>query len=568
MSAENPKYLAFISYSRSDNEHESRRWADWVKETIERFPIPINYLDPESTALHPSRLSREVFLDQSYITAGGELRSKLNQHLQDSEFLVLLCSPRSAASEYVAFEINHFKESGKWDKIIPVVIDGEDSPTSSGGCWLPGNLPDAVPGDPADGPGTGKQVGSLVYADFRVKEKRPDNSVLVSAGWTDPASYEKHLKKENRHSEQDLQRLVASYRKSHSVAKYALLGALFGMEPRQLAEDALLEENERRRQKIREHRRKAAIYGMIALVMAGLALLAFHSYRVAERERRKSERSLQLIGDAHEDASRLVADVLINLRSNLEPDGPEGAFDKAKRIVDEHLDENERPGDDNDSLHMRAVVLNSRGYLARSTGDFAAAGGYYMEALGLREELLRRDGAKAMYRHNLAVSHDDLGDLHAAKALELRKQGKDPAGEFEAAIAEYRKGLDQSRLLIAREDVTPQWRHDVAVSYFKVGDALFEAGYPGEALAELLEGFPIAEQVAASDPAYAKWQAQLGLYCLELGRIQALSARTADARATLLRGKKIFQDLRERGQLSRHQTAWLERIDEILLDLE
>jgi hypothetical protein len=106
------------------------------------------------------------------------------------------------------------------------------------------------------------------------------------------------------------------------------------------------------------------------------------------------------------------------------------------------------------------------------------------------------------------------------------------------------------------------------VSHFKIGDALFEAGFPAEALAELLTGFPIAEQVAASDPAYAKWQAQLGLYCLELGRIQALSAKTEGARATLLRGKKIFQDLRDRGQLSRHQMAWQERIDEILLDLE
>jgi tetratricopeptide (TPR) repeat protein len=567
MSAENPRYLAFISYSRSDNEQEGRRWADWVKETIERFPIPINYLDPESTALHPSRLAREAFLDQSYITAGGGLRSKLNQHLDDSEFLVLLCSPRSAASEYVAFEINHFKQAGKWDKIIPVVIDGEDSSTPSRDCWVPGNLPDAVPDDPADGSDSDKQAGSLVYADFRVKEKRPDGSLLLEAGWTDPALYEKHLQKKLVPNE-DLGRLAASYRKSHSVAKYALLGALFGLEPRQLAEDSLLEENERRRQAIRRHRLKAAIYGMVALVMTAMAILAYHSYRVAEQERRKSERSLQLIGDAHQDASRLVSDILINLRPNLEPGGTQGAFEKAKRIVDEHLDENERPGDDNDSLHMRAVMLNSRGYLARSTGDFAAAGGYYMEALGLREELLRRDGEKAMYRHNLAVSHDDLGDLHAAKALELRKQGKDPAVEFEAAIAEYRRALDHSRLLIAREDATPQWRHDVAVSHFKIGDALFEAGYPADALAELLAGFPIAEQVAASDPEYAKWQAQLGLYCLELGRIQALSAKTADARATLLRGKKIFQDLRERGQLSRHQTAWQERIDEILLDLE
>lgn len=244
MSDSTCRYLAFISYSRSDNEHEGRHWADWIKETIEQFPVPLDYLGQESLACqHSMGAPREVFLDQSSMTAGGELRSKLNQWLDNSEFLVLLCSPRSAASEYVAFEIDHFKRSGKWDRIIPVVIDGEDSSPNSRACWIPGNLPDAIMDDPVDGSRAGRLEGSLVYADFRVKENRPDDSVLIEAGWTDPAFYERHLRHKKLLPEMKLNTLVSAYRESHKVAKCLMLGAIFGLTPQQVCA-ALQEQHE------------------------------------------------------------------------------------------------------------------------------------------------------------------------------------------------------------------------------------------------------------------------------------------------------------------------------------
>jgi len=295
---------------------------------------------------------------------------------------------------------------------------------------------------------------------------------------------------------------------------------------------------------------------------------AFRRERDAKREQAKSERSLLMIGDAHESASKLIADVLVDLRAKLEPDGKDGPLADARRIVNEHLDENDLPGNDDDSMHMRSVVLNSRGYLARSIGDFTAAREFYLQALGIRQKLLEHDQEKAIYQHNLAFSYDNLGDLHAAMAQALRKEGKEPKEELDNALAEYRKGLDLARRLAARPDTTPQWRHDLAVSYFKVGDAMFEVGNPEDALAQLLIGLPIAEQVAAGDPSYAKWQAHLGLYCLELGRLQALLAKPDAARSYLQRGKNIFTQLREQGHKSQKYLEWQKRIDDFLLDLE
>ncbi len=318
------------------------------------------------------------------------------------------------------------------------------------------------------------------------------------------------------------------------------------------------------------HRRLLIFSSLSVLTILSLvaSVWAFTRQREAERERVKSERSLQMIGDAHESASKLIADVLVDLRAKLEPAGQAGALLEAQRIVNEHFDESELPGTDDDSLHMRSVVLNNRGYLARSMGDFSAAESFYKASLEIRNKLLGKDTGKAMYQHNLAISYDNLGDLHVAKALVLRADGKDSREEFLSALKEYRESLEHVRHLVSRPDAIPQWRHDLAVSYFKVGDALFEADEREAALKELLSGLPIAEQVAASNPAYVKWQAHLGLYCLELGRLHALSAANDSARSSLLRGRKIFAALRDQGHLSLQYVAWQAQIERFLLDLE
>jgi tetratricopeptide (TPR) repeat protein len=342
----------------------------------------------------------------------------------------------------------------------------------------------------------------------------------------------------------------------------------FTVAQRQWIEDAIVAAEAKERRAARLRRCVWTALSVLTLLALLAAAWAFKRERDAKREQAKSERSLQMIGDAHASASKMVADVLVDLRSKLEPGGQAGPLADAQRIVNEHFDENELPGNDDDSLHMRSVVLNSRGYLARSMGDFATAQSYYMKALAIREALLSRDRDKAMYQHNLALSYDSLGDLHAAMAQTLRNSGKQSKEEFDSAIAEYRKGLDLAKGLVLRSDATSQWRHDLAVSYFKVGDALFESGSPEDALAVLLVGFPIAEKVAASDPSYAKWQAHLGLYCLELGRLNALSAKTDAARAFLQRGKNIFAGLRQQGHQSIEYIAWQKRIEQFLLDLE
>jgi tetratricopeptide (TPR) repeat protein len=553
------KYLAFISYSRADNDRDGRRWADWIKEIIEKFPIPINCLAAEQA----SGTTREVFLDRSRLTAGGELMPKLEAHLSQAEYLVVICSPKAASSKYVGFEIEYFRKSGRLDKIIPVVVDGGEARAEGGNAWIPPGLRDVIQ---ANTPGaiTATRDSSLIYSDFRTREKLPNQTVFEEEGWTDPKFYEKHLRSKNLYSDSVLNQHVAAYRQAHSVAKFALLGAVFGLEPGQLQGESLLEENERKRQVIAQSRRRMILLGAVASGMACMAAITYGFYRNAEDERLKSDRSLQMIGDAHERANRVMAELLNELQSTPEPVDKAATVSSARRVIGRHFDEMDPGGGDDESLQMRAVVLNSKGRLALKTGDLAVAHESFTKAAEIRKGLMDRNGPKPIHLHEVSISHDNLGDWHIAKA---RIPGADSAAEYAIAIDEYRAGLENAKELAARPDAPPQWNHDVAVSYLKVSAGFQEAGDLKSALQILKEGLPFAEKAAAGDRSYIKWQAHLGAYYLAIGSLHDALDQTAEARKWLSMGKETFSSMAPQDLKNPQYADWLKQIEEILAAL-
>lgn len=109
------KYFAFISYQRHDEE-----WARWLHHQLEHYHLPT-----QLTANNPDlpQELRPLFLDEAEL-AGGNLSAKIHQALLDSKHLIVLCSPRSAASPWVNKEVQTFIELQRTEQIIPVIIDG------------------------------------------------------------------------------------------------------------------------------------------------------------------------------------------------------------------------------------------------------------------------------------------------------------------------------------------------------------------------------------------------------------------------------------------------------------
>lgn len=111
--------FAFISYS-----HRDMAVAKWLQRKLEGFRLPTeihNDIDAKSRYIRP------VFRDQTDLDT-GVLSDELRRHLEESKFLILICSENSAKSQWVSDEAKAFVEMGRLDHIIPVIIPSAGIP--------------------------------------------------------------------------------------------------------------------------------------------------------------------------------------------------------------------------------------------------------------------------------------------------------------------------------------------------------------------------------------------------------------------------------------------------------
>ena len=108
------KYFAFISYKREDE-----KWAKWLQHKLEHFKLPYN-LNGRTDL--PKEI-RPVFRDQSEL-AGGVLAEEIQNALENSKYLIVICSPRAAQSQWVGKEVQSFISMGRIDRIIPFIVGG------------------------------------------------------------------------------------------------------------------------------------------------------------------------------------------------------------------------------------------------------------------------------------------------------------------------------------------------------------------------------------------------------------------------------------------------------------
>lgn len=110
------EYYAFISYCRADE-----KWAKWIQHKLETYRFP-TALRREYQSL-PRKIF-PIFRDKTDLSS-GVLWEQLKYQLEESEYLIVICSPRSAHAEWVGQEITYFQELGRGKNIIPLIVDGE-----------------------------------------------------------------------------------------------------------------------------------------------------------------------------------------------------------------------------------------------------------------------------------------------------------------------------------------------------------------------------------------------------------------------------------------------------------
>lgn len=112
------RYEAFISYRHVEPDNS---WAKWVHRKLETYRVPARLRRERKL---PARL-RPIFQDTEELPASSDLGREINLALEQSRFLIVICSPRTPESEWVNREILRFRELGRHDQILAVLIEGE-----------------------------------------------------------------------------------------------------------------------------------------------------------------------------------------------------------------------------------------------------------------------------------------------------------------------------------------------------------------------------------------------------------------------------------------------------------
>ena len=110
------EYFAFISYSSLDND-----WAIWLRHELDYYHLPASFNGRTDVRNN----LRKVFRDRDELSAGPEWDEQVQKALENTNNLIVICSPHSVESEAVNKEIETFIALGKEDHIFPFIVEGD-----------------------------------------------------------------------------------------------------------------------------------------------------------------------------------------------------------------------------------------------------------------------------------------------------------------------------------------------------------------------------------------------------------------------------------------------------------
>ncbi len=323
-------YSTFISYRHADNRDEGRRWAEWLHQMLETYEVPQDLVGQPSdrgTSI-PSTLY-PVFRDEVELPANAELAAPIRRALENSNTLIVVCSPRAVASRFVAEEIRIFKELGKSDRILALIVDGEpnaDDPAkrAAGIAAESECFPEPLRFGRARLPSSGASREATHNApdiDWSVRTEpiaadvRPAGR--VEQGWTSANFYRAALESTGDYSATESRRLQRGYAARLELARLKLIAGVVGIALGRLTKrDAVY--------RAQKFRRLASIFGVLAAVAVAAGAIALwqreraeHLATVADESRARAEEAKNSAVEAERQtrlrASKADADVALAL---------------------------------------------------------------------------------------------------------------------------------------------------------------------------------------------------------------------------------------------------------------
>lgn len=292
------KYAAFVSYRHADNREPGRRWAEWIHQQLETYEVPRELVGTQNqrgeqipASLYP------VFRDEEELPADADLSQGIRRALEGSAVLVVLCSPRACQSRFVDDEIRTFKELGRSDRVLALLIDGEP------------NVDDAGPGAPGVRPATECLPHALRFGvpgpDGRVDWSQRAEPIAADArpgglpeqGYTSAGAYGEAQKRAGGLGGRELHARTRAYAARLDLARLKVIAGVLGLPLGTLrARDAAY--------RVQRFRRLALTLGSLALVALVAALVAVWQGQRAQQNFERAESARQAQARQLTEASR------------------------------------------------------------------------------------------------------------------------------------------------------------------------------------------------------------------------------------------------------------------------
>ena len=509
-------YKAFISYSWAD-----AKWGKWLQQAVETYRTPKALIEKHAGMREiPARLT-PLFKDREEQAAGASIGASIEAALADSEFLIVICSPNSAKSQWVNHEIAWFKTNRNPDKILALIVDGEPGDESR----------ECYP----------KALTHKIASDLSITDE-PDEAPLAA----------------DAREGGDGKRL----------AKLKLVAAMLGV-----GLDQLLRRDDRRR--VIRARIVAAASLALALVMSGLTWFAVEARNEADRQRAEADGliefmltdlreklepvgrldALYVVGqraltyyagqnpgslDADSLGRRARALLLVGEITNIRGNSEEAlqAFTQAAATTEEQL---ARDPDNEQRIFDHAQSVFWVGYIAYNRDELDNAEAQFREYKRLADRLIELNPDKPEWQMESSYAEGNLGAMFLEQ------------GRFEEAETAFSNALQMVEAMVEDGTFDVGQQIEIGMTVNWLGIVQGELGKLSESLSLHQREVGIYDAILAREPANASAKNRLAVALQHLAERQLESGEIDAAMRSLDRSLAVNSNLR---RMEPENTEW------------
>ena len=507
------KYRAFLSYSHAD-----RKWARWLHRALESYRPP-GHLKASDGSNLAKRLS-PIFRDREELSSAASLSGAVSEALSQSEWLIIICSPRAVASRWVNEEIRTFRALGGTARILCYLIDGEPGSGDERECF-----PEALSAPETQG----AAVLEPVAADARKDGDGRSNAMLKIAAGMLGVGFDELKQRETRRRQR---RLVVIATGSLMIAAITIVLAVNSViarneaqERRAQAEDLI----EFMLGDLREQLRKIGRLDVFQSV--GDKALEYFAAQAGDDDNQHSlaqrARNLRQIGEVRSEQG----------------DSPAAleAFKESLRIA-ERMAANEPQNAD-----IQLELANSRffvGYVHWQRGELSEARAIFESNIPIVDAVSALDPDNSAWLVERAYAHTNLG-----RVQELE-------GAYEEALLAYRVVMDVNRHLTILEPENSEWKMELGFANNNLGKLLFSLGRLDEAERHFRNDLEVKRQIHTADPGHNVWRAYFAVSQYYLGQLLTARGAYVEGESFLSAALKHFEYL---GTVDPERTGWQTR---------